>query len=214
VLQAAEAALVAHLERVSSLWAKAYLTPGWKHRNDQLLVSHPHKAHDVSWRRRQVLTETAREAGVGRDQADEAFEVFLTARQRVTLYPEAASVLTWASQQYRLVALTNGNACVHRTGVGHWFEMAVSPMSVHTAKPDPEFFHHMMRQMRVSPQQVIHIGDDPHTDVLGALGVGIRPIWINRYGRPWPSATPWGGEAGELLQVADLNGLRELLSRL
>jgi putative hydrolase of the HAD superfamily len=39
---------------------------------------------------------------------------------------------------------------------------------------------------------VLHVGDDPEADVEGARAAGLRPVWLNRSGTPWPapSAAP------------------------
>ena len=37
----------------------------------------------------------------------------------------------------------------------------------------------------LAPEQVLHVGDDPALDVLGALGAGMQAVWVNRDGKPW-----------------------------
>jgi len=37
----------------------------------------------------------------------------------------------------------------------------------------------------VQPSQVLHIGDDAALDVLGALGVGMQTVWVNREEHVW-----------------------------
>jgi putative hydrolase of the HAD superfamily len=34
---------------------------------------------------------------------------------------------------------------------------------------------------------VLHIGDDPLADVVGATQAGMQSVWLNREGRAWPS---------------------------
>ena len=38
----------------------------------------------------------------------------------------------------------------------------------------------------VEPAQVLHIGDDPLTDVVGATRAGMQAVWLNRDAREWP----------------------------
>ncbi len=53
--------------------------------------------------------------------ADPALADFLEARQRVTPWPEVEGILaSWASR-YRIAAITNGNADIHRTPLGPYF---------------------------------------------------------------------------------------------
>jgi FMN phosphatase YigB (HAD superfamily) len=34
--------------------------------------------------------------------------------------------------------------------------------------------------------QVLHIGDDPWADVIGATRAGLEAVWLNRDAREWP----------------------------
>jgi putative hydrolase of the HAD superfamily len=38
----------------------------------------------------------------------------------------------------------------------------------------------------VEPHQVLHIGDDPLADVVGASQAGMQSVWLNRDARQWP----------------------------
>jgi FMN hydrolase / 5-amino-6-(5-phospho-D-ribitylamino)uracil phosphatase len=211
VLRVAERALVDHLMKVSAEWAQAYLSPGWSEHRDEFIKAHPTMAHDVSWLRQQVLSKTAAAAGVDVGLAQEAFEVFLSARQKVCLYPEVEAALNALARDYRMVALTNGNACIHRTGVGHWFVDSINPMTAQVAKPDPEFFKVMLRRLNASPEEVVHIGDDPYTDVLGAQNVGIEPVWVNRHNQSWPASAQ---VAAPRYSLSDLSQLQSILHQI
>jgi putative hydrolase of the HAD superfamily len=35
---------------------------------------------------------------------------------------------------------------------------------------------------------VLHIGDDPVADVIGATQAGMQAVWLNREAREWPTA--------------------------
>ncbi len=38
------------------------------------------------------------------------------------------------------------------------------------------------------PAEVLHVGDDPLTDVVGASQAGMRSAWLNRKGEAWTHA--------------------------
>ena len=40
--------------------------------------------------------------------------------------------------------------------------------------------------MRIKPDEVIHIGDSVSSDVQGAAKVGIRALWLYRFGKNVP----------------------------
>ncbi|MES0327234.1 MAG: HAD family hydrolase [Gammaproteobacteria bacterium] len=142
-------------------------------------------AHDMSALRIESLKALAAEMKIDSDWVNEAFELFYEARQQITLYDDVSSVLDALQPQYRMTALTNGNASIEKTGVAHWFEFSVSAAEVGHQKPHPLFFETMLNRAGLAASEVIHIGDDPHRDIQGAYDVGIRSIWLNRAGQPW-----------------------------
>ncbi len=57
------------------------------------------------------------------------------------------------------------------------------------SKPDAEPYHHALRLLELDPDAsgtVLFVGDNPHTDIIGAQGVGMRTAWIHM-GREYPS---------------------------
>jgi len=144
-------------------------------------------AHDMSALRIESLHALATEMKLDSGWVQSAFEVFYQARQQVTLYDDVAPVLDALKQQYRMSALTNGNASIYETGVSHWFEFSVSAAEVGYQKPHPQFFETMLNRAGLAADEVLHIGDDPYRDIFGARDAGIRSVWLNRTGQSWPS---------------------------
>jgi HAD superfamily hydrolase (TIGR01509 family) len=155
-----------------------------------LAARFPERSHDMTFLRHQALCEMFSAAGRPIRHADEAFEVFYAERNRVKLYGEVESSLTRLRKRYRLFALSNGNADLQRCGVAHWFEGHVTAISAGAAKPDARIFKHLLAQARVAADQVLHIGDDPHLDVIGAAQAGLQTVWLNRGAKPWPAHLP------------------------
>lgn len=49
-------------------------------------------------------------------------------------------------------------------------------------KPDPEPFLHALRLLEMSKDEtgsILFVGDNPHTDIIGAQGVGMQTAWIH-----------------------------------
>ena len=97
-------------------------------------------AHDLSALRRESIRTALRRAGEDPALADPAFDAFFAERQRVTLYDDALPALKWLSERYPLVAISNGNADVHLTGVGHWFRSAFNARQFGSGKPHAPIF--------------------------------------------------------------------------
>lgn len=187
VLEQAEEATVAFLrERYPSI-AEAYPPERMRALRDETAEQYPELLYNVTALRIRTFERAARAVGAPLQAAEEAFDVFLDARHRVDLYPDALPVLEMLHQRLPLVALTNGNADVHRLALGHYFVAAYSAGHVGAAKPDRPMFEAAARGAGVPLERLIHVGDDPVTDVAGAAQHGLRAIWLNRSGIPWPS---------------------------
>ena len=54
------------------------------------------------------------------------------------------------------------------------------------SKPSPSIFLEALHQLDdAMPADVLFVGDDPYTDILGASRIGMATTWI-RHQRPWP----------------------------
>lgn len=158
----------------------------------RLLVAEqfPERSHDMTFLRHRALSDMFATAGHPASHADEAFEVFYNARNRVKLYDEVEDSLRRLNARYRLFAISNGNADLKRCGLAHWFEGHITAISAGAAKPDIRIFARLLDQARVAAARVLHIGDDPHLDVVGAMQAGMQAVWLNRDGKVWPAHLP------------------------
>jgi putative hydrolase of the HAD superfamily len=58
----------------------------------------------------------------------------------------------------------------------------VTSKEVGSNKPEPPIFLAALDRAGVSASEAVYVGDQYDTDVVGARGVGIKPILIDRYG--------------------------------
>lgn len=160
------------------------------------------RAHDLSFLRLQSIRALLHQAGDPQHLAEPAFEVFFAERQRVDLFDDALPALRFWSQRYPVIALSNGNADVHRVGIGEHFKASVSAQALGVAKPDLRIFEAGAAAAGVQPHEVLHVGDDAHADCVGALAAGMQVAWLNREGHEWTH-----GETRPHLVVRDLHAL-------
>ncbi|HYW92501.1 MAG TPA: HAD family hydrolase [Gammaproteobacteria bacterium] len=208
VLRLADARLHAWLARYQPRAASRFPPVELRSMMAAIAAERPEWAHDFSYLRRAALSRAARLAGDEEDLSDEAFRVFLRARNEVVLYDDVRPVLDRLRRRYPMASITNGNADVRLVGLETYFTAAISAAGVGYAKPHPVPFQAACAALGHAPAEVVHVGDDPESDVAGAAAAGLRTIWVNRKGRDWPGGPGPDAEIRSLdqLEVA-LTGL-------
>jgi putative hydrolase of the HAD superfamily len=186
VIAAAEDALWSFLRERHPELMRAHGRETLRALHARVAAAHPDRLHDMTFMRRRTLVELFASTPRAEALADEAFEIFYAARNRVRLYDEVARELDRLRRRYRLFALSNGNADLARCGLAELFEGHVTAISAGHPKPDARIFAQLLERAGVLPAQVLHIGDDPHADVVGATRAGMQAAWINRDAREWP----------------------------
>ncbi|HEV7357136.1 MAG TPA: HAD-IA family hydrolase [Steroidobacteraceae bacterium] len=190
VILAAEGAMLAWLNERHPQMMRGHDRESLRAMRARLAEQYPERSHDMTFLRHRALAEMFTQAGHDANHADEAFEVFFAARNRVTLYDEVEASLERLSARYRLFALSNGNADLQRCGIAHWFEGHITAISAGAAKPDARIYKRLLDEAGVAAAQVLHIGDDPQLDVMGATQAGLQAAWLNRFAKPWPKHLP------------------------
>lgn len=196
--RALDAWLAGHAPRAAARW------PLGKRRQLRARVDRerPHLAHDMTVQRRWMLEcmlrETGEQAGV-----DDAYEAYFAARCQVEHYPDSLDALRRLAARVPLAAISNGNACLRRIGIAELFAFQLGAREHGAAKPDPAIFHAACARLGCEPAQVLHVGDDIDTDVLGAQRAGLRSAWLNRDGRRWPHRQPPDLQFTSLTALAD-----------
>jgi putative hydrolase of the HAD superfamily len=206
VIEAAERALFAWLETRHPQAVHGHSIESMRALRARIAEQFPERRHDLTFLRRRALAAQFSAAGFGAAGAgtagagtadadaggfeplvDEAFEVFLAERNRVELYADVMPSLARLRARYRLFALSNGNADLKRCGIGDFFDGHVTAIAAGAAKPDAQIFAQLERMAGVSAAEVLHVGDDPLADVVGATRAGMQAVWLNRDARPWPA---------------------------
>jgi FMN hydrolase / 5-amino-6-(5-phospho-D-ribitylamino)uracil phosphatase len=148
---------------------------------------YPERGHDLTFLRHRALKDLFAAAGHAESLADDALEVFVSARNRVEFYDDVRPSLERLHARYRLFALSNGNADLQRCGIADLFAGHVTAIAAGAAKPDARIFARLKQVAGVEAAQILHIGDDPLADVVGATQAGMQAVWLNRDAREWPS---------------------------
>jgi putative hydrolase of the HAD superfamily len=202
VIRHAEESLYRWLETAAPVVAGAHDLASLREHRRYTASLAPHRAHDLTWLRREHLRLLLTEHGYAADLADEGVRVFRRARNRVQAFEDVAPVLDMWRARYVLVSLTNGNVDLHRTPLGGFFHHHVDAAMAGAAKPDPAMFLRALAHAGVEPQQALHLGDDPLRDISPARALGMRTVWVNRTGAEWPAdMAPADGEVKSLNEL-------------
>jgi FMN hydrolase / 5-amino-6-(5-phospho-D-ribitylamino)uracil phosphatase len=201
VIAAAEIALLAWLRAHHPRAADGHDLNSMRTLRERIAEQFPDQGHDVTFLRRRALAEQFAAAGYEVSSAsgslaagspaagspvEEAFEIFMRARNRVEFYDDVRPALVRLRSTYRLFAVSNGNADLNRCGIADLFDGHITASAAGAAKPDTRIFAHLLSVAGVEAHEVLHIGDDPLADVVGATQAGMRAVWLNREARAWP----------------------------
>lgn len=72
------------------------------------------------------------------------------------------------------------NPVLARLRIEGFFHTTVADMDVGFAKPDPRIFRLALGNLRLAPEQVIMVGDNPKTDIKGAHDLGMSTVRLMR----------------------------------
>ena len=140
----------------------------------------PALAHDMTAQRQWMLERMFEQAGDDVALAQPAYDAYFAARCEVEHYDDSLDALQRLAARVPLAALSNGNACLRTIGLMPLFRFQLGAGEHGAAKPAAGIFHAACARLECSPSQVLHVGDDTRTDVLGAHRAGLRTCWINR----------------------------------
>lgn len=194
-IERAEAALLDWLARHAPRTVARFDLDAMRAMRAAVARERPAQAHDLSAMRLEAIARMLSTAGDDPALAQPAFEVFFAERQRVELFADALPALERLAARWPILALSNGNADIHRIGLAAWFRGSLGAREAGVAKPDPRIFHAACERLVCRPDEVLHVGDDLALDVHGALGAGLQAAWINRAGPADDAGPPacWQG---------------------
>ena len=138
--------------------------------------------------------EFIKEVGIEKHVEQIAWELlqsghYLFAANSATLYDDVVPTLQcFRDKGFKLAIVSNWDTpldpLTERLGIADYFDAIVASHDarVRSEKPEPHIFNYALAAVGVSAEEVVHVGDTYEADIVGAQGVGIRPILIDRDG--------------------------------
>ncbi|MBR4017791.1 MAG: HAD family hydrolase [Oscillospiraceae bacterium] len=111
-------------------------------------------------------------------------------RDYVHPFPETVEILRkLKSRNIKLAIVTNitpellehQRKKVDALGIGSLFDAVVYSAEFGVHKPDRRIFDHAAALLGVPNEQCLFVGDDPQSDVAGALSAGMEVVWLDRW---------------------------------
>jgi putative hydrolase of the HAD superfamily len=100
------------------------------------------------------------------------------------LYPEVIDVLEELRPRFQLAVVSNFDGrlriILERLGISGFFKRVFVSSELGADKPDPEIFRRALKLIRLKPNEVLHVGDDPERDWHAATAVGLSIFKLER----------------------------------
>jgi len=184
----------------------------------RMYQTHAHLSTDVTMMRKAFLQQLLQAHDNSGKAVEDAFAVFYQARSDVVLYEGTHEILQALRGNYKLAAITNGNADLHLIGLAEYFDDIQRASLNNPPKPAADMFDGCCRNLGIANSELLHVGDNPQTDVIGGQLAGALTVWFNQSGEPWPDSLSVPGVDGRQLrgpdiEVSSLSELQQLLTQ-
>lgn len=162
---------------------------------------------DFFSRYEQIILENAG-LPVSLDLARQVWEMAISVPKDFVPFDDVIPTLARLHDQgYQLGVLSNlrrdmSELC-QRLGLAPYLDFCISAAEAGAEKPHADIFLAALKRVTVDPGEVVHVGDQHRSDVLGARAVGIHPVLIDRGG--------WFPEINDCTKIDGLAALETLL---
>jgi putative hydrolase of the HAD superfamily len=100
------------------------------------------------------------------------------------LYPEVPGVLEKLQPRFQLAVVSNFDGrlrfILEHLGISKYVAHVFVSSELGADKPDPEIYRRALRVMKLSPNEVLHVGDDPERDWEAATAAGLSVFQLDR----------------------------------
>jgi HAD superfamily hydrolase (TIGR01549 family) len=128
-----------------------------------------------------------REAGVNatRELAAEVMGVVRTMERRIVLFEDTFPALeALRARGLRVGLVSNLEMPLDRfcpeVNLDPLLDFVVISHEVGVEKPHPRIFEFALERAGAQPSEALMVGDQYHSDVIGAVNAGITPLWLDR----------------------------------
>ena len=100
------------------------------------------------------------------------------------VFPYTFEILDYLRQKYQLHIITNGfdesqAKKIASAKLDPYFDLVITSETTGHKKPDARIFHHTVGKLGTKHEHCLMIGDNPNSDILGAINAGIDQVYFN-----------------------------------
>jgi HAD superfamily hydrolase (TIGR01549 family) len=155
----------------------------WQRCKLALQIQQPELVHDTSAARYAMLREGLMQLGYSEVEsshgAQAGLDCFHHYRSDFTIVPDVLTTLNTLKQHFTLVGITNGNVDASRIGLDTVMQFVLHPGYGVKMKPAGDMFDLACKQLAIKPSELLHVGDHPNSDIVGAKMAGCQTVWLN-----------------------------------
>ena len=123
---------------------------------------------------------------VSLDIAGQIFERVRMEPQDATLYNDVIpTLIKLQSLDFKLGIITNLEVdlfpTIQKMNIDKYLTTIVTSREAGVMKPNPRIFSLALERMETKASNSYYVGDNPESDIQGALNVGMSPVLIDRY---------------------------------
>lgn len=122
----------------------------------------------------------------------------------VDAYDDVSGALQVLRKGHVLGMVSNGNTAPDVCGLSGMFSFVLLSDECGVCKPDAKIFLMALEKAGCRKDEFLHVGDSLADDVLGAVNVGVRSVWLNRDGVENTSGIKPDYEVSGLLELVDM----------
>lgn len=155
----------------------------WAQIKNQCLANNQALANDVTALRAYSLVDAFKLLGknISKQEAFSLVAEFVKVRSKGSVSDKMKQYLRALKQHYEICAISNGNVDTRILGVDDIFGIDFRPkVDIYNCKPHADLFIQCAQHYSVDKKEILHIGDDPYTDVMGAVYAGCQCAWVYR----------------------------------
>lgn len=140
-----------------------------------------------------TLRTLEKDTNLAPQMADAWLDIVLS---EVVLFDDTLSVLEALRSHFSLGIVTNGFSHIQRAKLNHfqldnWVDFSLVSEEEKSHKPDTRIFEIALEKAgNIAPHEAVFVGDNPNTDIKGAIDAGIHAVFIATNGATPPANVP------------------------